>query len=215
VTIASVTLPADVTRRVLTGPAGLALDTLVAGLIGSSTNVETIKPGTHYRLDGPAERLDALALEVAPLEGYSLTIEMPPTDTIAMSTTVVPSHPFVRAFTVHGIGAACSFVARAIDQNLTVTSLGINRWQVTGRSTALVDWLAEIYQKTADEVLAIYRIPAEAVAAEDSPTPTVRVELPTIPVNVIVELPDRKTVSTFDRDREGTVTTVVQLETTV
>lgn len=210
-----VTLPSVALRWVLSGPAGLEIDTLAASLISAGANVETIAAGTRYRLNGPLELLDVLAGELAPIEGFELVRELPPLETISMASTVAPSHAYRRSMTVHGVGAACSFVARAIDRRLTVTPCGVNRWAVAGRTAALIDWLAEVWAKPADEVLAVFGLTPEAVAAEDSPTSPIHVVLPPVPVEVNVTLPDRRTTSDFKRDADGDIVNVIQLETSV
>lgn len=209
---ASITLPAAQVRHVLTGPAGPHLDTLVAGLISAGVSVESITAGTTYRLDGSAELLDVLAAELAPVDGFSLLLEQAPADTVQMGSTVAPSHPFRRNVTIHsGTAAGASFVARAVDHRLAVESVGINRWSVTGRTSALVAWLAAIYVKTAEEVMALFNWDAASVAAEDAAHPAVSITLP--PLHVAVTLPDRKTVSTFTRNADGDITQAIALET--
>ena len=79
-TFTTVTLPAAVVRWRLDGPAGPALDTLTAGLIGAGVAVEPIAPGAAYRLAGPRELLEVLADELAGAEGFTLAHELPPTD---------------------------------------------------------------------------------------------------------------------------------------
>lgn len=216
-TFASVTLPSVAVRWVLSGPAGAHLDALVSGLIGAGVTIEPIVAGERYRIDGGTELLDVLAGELAPVEGFALVRETPPTDTINMRTTATPSHPFRRSVTVHGIGAAPSFVARAVDRRLTVTPAGASRWEVSGRTAALVDWLAAIYAKTTDEVLALFGWTPESVAAEDTATPAVdlTVTLPPVPVQVNVTLPDRRTTSEIKRDAAGDLVQFIQLETSV
>jgi len=137
-TFARVPLPAAVVCWRLDGPAGPALDTLTAGLIGAGVAVEPITPGTAYRLTGPAELLSVLTLEMSGIEGFTLAHELPPTDVVRMGSSLAPSHPFKRSVTVHGTGGAASFVARAIDLALPVASVGINRWSVSGRTSDLV-----------------------------------------------------------------------------
>lgn len=210
-----ITLPSVALRWVLSGPAGLETDTLVACLISAGVSVETIAAGTRYRLNGPLELLDVLAAELAPIEGFELVRELPHTETISMASTVAPSHAYRRSMTVHGVGAACSFVARAIDRRLTVSPCGVNRWAVAGRTAALIDWLAEVWAKPADEVLTVFGLTPEAVAAEDSPTSSIHVVLPPVPVEVNVTLPTRRTESDFVRDRDGEIVNVIQLETSV
>lgn len=210
---ASVTLPVTAQRWVLSGPAGPHLDTLAAGLIGAGVEVEPITPTTHYRLTGPAEMLEVLAGELRPAEGFDLQRETPPVGAIDMRTTLAPSHPFRRSVTVHGIGGAASFIARAVDRRLTVATIGADRWSVSGRTAALVEWMTAIYAKPADEVLALFGWTAESVAAEDSPTPTVNVTLPTPTINVT--LPDRRTTSEIARNAAGDIRQIIQLETSV
>ena len=200
-TFTSVTLPAAVVRWRLDGPAGPALDTLIAGLIGAGVAVEPIAPGTAYRLTGPAELLDVLADELAGAEGFTLAHELPPTDVTRMHTSLAPARSPARSFIVHG---APSHVARAIDRGLAVTTEGIGRWRVAGGTAALVEWQAAIYGKTVDEVLALFKWTAETVASEDTPTgPTIN-----------VTLPDRQTTSQITRDALGDITQIIQLEST-
>ena len=213
-TFASIQLPAAQVRHRLSGPAGLHLDAVVAGLIGAGVTVESITGGTCYRLRGGVEMLDVLGEELRLAEGFSLAREMPPTDTINMrSTLAAPSHEFRRSVTVHGDGGreAASFVARAVDAGLTVESVGIGRWSVSARTAALVDWLAAVYIKPVEEVLTLFGWTAETVAAEDAASPAISITLP--PLQVAVTLPDRKTISTFERDADGEIVSAIQLET--
>lgn len=211
-TFSAVTLPAVARRYVLTGPAGPQVDQLVAQLIGAGAAVETIAPGTRYRLDGPEGLLDALAGELAPFEGYGVVLELPPVDVIRIGSTLAPAQPYRRSVTVHGTGTAHSYVARALDNGLAVATVGINRWSITGRTAALVAWLAAVWNKTPDEVLAIEHWTPESVAAEDAPLP-VSVDLP--PIQVDVNLPVRQTTSSITRDGAGDIRTILQLEQTV
>lgn len=200
-TFTTVTLPAAVVRWRLEGPAGPALDTLTAGLIGAGVAVEPIAPGTEYRLTGPAELLAVLADELAGAEGFTLAPELPPADLTRVSTSIAPARAPVRSFIVHGAPAS---VARAIDRGLSVTSEGIGRWCVAGSTAALVEWQAAIHDKTVDEVLAMFGWTAVSVAAEDSPAgPTIN-----------VTLPDRQTTSQITRDAAGDITQIIQLEST-
>ena len=211
-TFASVTLPAAEVRWRLGGPAGPALDTLTAGLIGAGVAVEPITPGTAYRLTGSAELLAVLTSELNGIEGFTLAHELPPTDVIRMSTTRAAATPPARSFVVHGVAEAPSYVARAIDRGLSVSTEGIGRWRVAGATAALVEWQAAIFQKTVDEVLALFGWTAETVAAEDSPTgPAINVTVP--PVQVTVTLPDRRTTSEITRNRDGDIAQIIQLET--
>ena len=209
-TFASLQLPVAELRWVLTGPAGAHVDTIVAGLIGAGVSVESIKPGTTYRLRGSTELMTVLADELAQVEGLSMAREVPPTDAISVGSTLAPSHPYRRAVTVHG--PAASPIARAVDRRLTVSTVGINRWSVGGRTADLLPWLAATYGKPVDEVMALFGWTAESVAAEDA-APTVAVNLP--PIAVAVTLPDRKTTSDITRDAAGEITQVLQFERSV
>ncbi len=200
----SYTLPATEVRWVLSGPAGLHLDSLVAGLIGSGVRIEPIKAGEQYRLDDTTGVLDSLAISLDPIEGFDLAHEAAPTDKIVTSTALT-ARAYQRSFTVHGVGPAFSLIARAVDRWLTVTSVGLNRWMVRGPTSVLVHWIAEFQRMTPAEVLALYRISPESVEAEDAHAP--------LAVNV-VSLPDRKTTSEIQRAADGSIKTFIQVETT-
>lgn len=224
-TFTSIQLPAAQVRWVLSGPAGQHLDSVVAALVGAGVAIETITAGTHYRLRGgrssrrarsagaPAELLDVLGEQLGQVEGFSVLREMPPTDTVNMRSTLAPSHAFRRSVEIHGDPGreAASFVARAIDHRLAVESVGIGRWSVSGRTRALVDWLAAVYVKPVEEVLALFGWTAETIAAEDAATPAVSITLP--PLQVAVTLPDRKTTTTFERDADDEIVSALQFET--
>ena len=129
-----------------------------------------------------------------------------------MSTTRAAAIPPARSFVVHGVAEEPSYVARAIDRGLTVTTEGIGRWRVAGATADLVEWQATIYQKTTDEVLAMFGWNEAMVSAEDSPTgPAINVTVP--PVQVTVTLPDRRTTSEITRNRDGDIAQIIQLET--
>ena len=175
--------------------------------------VEPITAGTHYRLRGPVEMLDVLGEELGKVEGFSLQRETPPADTINMRSMLAPSHAFRRSVTVHGDGGreAASFVARAVDRGLTVESVGIGRWSVTARTADLAQWLAAVCAKTDGEVLALFGWDADSISAEDAASPSVLITLP--PLHVAVSLPDRKTISTFERNADGDILSAIQFET--
>lgn len=209
----SFTVPVAAPRWELSGPAGASLDSLVAALIGSGVSVECIAPATRYRLEGPRNLLEVLSDELASAGAdVAVKVEMPPTDTINMTSALRHEPEFRRTVTIHGQGAAMSYVARAIDRGLSVASVGVNRWAITGRSAALVDWMAAIYQKSSEEVLALWRWTPESIAAEDAVQHSVAIKLPAVAVEV--KLPDRRTTSEITRNQAGEITQLVQLETT-
>lgn len=212
--VASITLPAAAVRWELSGPAGPHVDTLVAGLIGAGMTLEPIEAGKRYRVDGAQDVLTVLAAELAGAGAdVALQHEMPPVDKITMRSTLAPLPEFRRSVTIHGTGAAFGYVARAVDRGLRVATAGVNRWIVGGRTAGLVDWLATVHQKTAEEVLALWQWTPESVAAEDAVTHSVSVTLP--PVAVDVKLPDRKTTTEIARDTFGEIVNVVMLEKSV
>lgn len=200
--LVSVLLPAAAVRWRLDGPPGPGTDTLVASLIGAGVNVEPITAGAAYRLEGSHVTLQALSEELAGIEGYSLGLEQAPASgAVSLSTERTPPFPFVRTVTLHG--PAASWVARAVDARLQVSTVGLSRWSVAGRTAALVEWLAAEWSKSADEVCTALGIPPESVAAEDSPPATVSVALPT-----------RKTVSEITRNEAGGIVSISQIEST-
>ena len=77
---------------------------------------------------------------------------------------------------------------------------------MAGGTAALVEWQAAIYGKTVDEVLALFKWTAEAVASEDTATGPA--------INVTVTLPERRTTSQITRDAAGDITQIIQLEST-
>lgn len=196
------TMPCAAVRWVLTGEDVATVDVVAASLIGAGVAVEPIKPGSSYRLAGPYELLDVLAAELAPT-GMRLEIERPPAEpSVTMATTVAPVAAR-RSVTVHGLAGA-GYVMRAVDRGLHVSPAGASRWAVSGRTGALVAWLAAVWQRTEADAGQRIGIAAETVAREDAAAPA-----------VVVELPTRQTVTEITRDHEGDIRAVVQLERTV
>jgi hypothetical protein len=204
----SLQLPAAAVRWRLDGPPGPHLDVLVSALVGAGVKAEAIVPATAYRLAGPEPLLEALAAELAAVDGFSLRHESAPVESVNLRTTVAPKYAPRRAVVVHGAGVhAAGFVARAIDAGLTVTTVGLSRWSVAGSGAALVAWLAGAWGKAPEDVMQALGVTAEALAAEDDPVQPVPV------VNVV--LPDRRIVSKITRDRDGDIVDVEQTETTL
>jgi hypothetical protein len=197
----SLALPAAAVAWRLDGPPGPHVDSLVAGLIGAGCTAECLTPGTAYRLTGPAEVLAVLAEELQPVEGFKLAHEQAPTSVVRLSSTATPAHAYRRAVAIHGAGqVAAGFVVRAIERGLSVRSIGLQRWQVTGRSADLVQWLAVAWEKNPAEVLAALGLDSATVKAEDA--------APTVNVN----LPDRRIESAISRNAQGDITAFIQTE---
>jgi hypothetical protein len=207
----SITLPVAAVRYRLDGPAGPCIDGVVAALIGAGITVHAITPGTAYRLDPTAQPngltvLDDLAEQMQSVEGYGLAVERGPSDVTYTTGYVAPAFKPRRTITVHGANpTARGFVARAVDRGLSVSTMGLNRWAVTGQSAALVAWLCQVWAKSQDEVLVVLSLTPEQLAAEDRP-----------PASIAVALPDRRTeTEVVSRDDSGNIDRVVHLETTV
>jgi hypothetical protein len=201
-------LPAAAVRWRLDGPPGPHLDVLVSALVGAGVKAEAIVPATAYRLAGPEPLLQALAAELAAVDGFTLAHEAAPVESVSLSTSATPPRPPRRSVVVHGAGVhAAGFAARAIDAGLNVTSAGLSRWAITGRGTVLLEWLSAAWNKPAADVLAALGLTAELLAAEDDPVQPVPV------VNVV--LPDRKVSSVIERDMQGNILNVTQTETTI
>ena len=186
----------------LHGPQGSPeLDMLVAVAIASGLSITCLIPGTDYRVeDSPA--LPALAEQVNALQGgFNLAHEVPEEGVVSITSEVAPR---ASRRTVHIAGhGALSLVARAVDAGLVVRCAGIQRWAVSGRTSTLMNYLAEhVHQTTLEDTLKVWGLDPAAVAAEDADadTPTVR-----------VLLPDRKTTSTFTRDAQGDISSVTQI----
>lgn len=200
----SINLPAIAVRWRLEGPAGPRLDILVAGLIGAGVSAEPIAPGTAYRLKGSSELLASFGEKLAAkCPEYVLKQETAPDTTVRLSTRRNPPTSYSRSVTVHGTGPGHSDVARAVDRGLDVSSVGLQRWRVTGRTAALAAWVGEIYKQTPEQALEMFGITAAIAAEEDAPVPV-----------VTVKLPDREIASVIERNRDGDIVKVTQTEKT-
>jgi hypothetical protein len=204
--LASFTLPAASVRWRIDGAPGVPLDMLVAGLIGSGVEVESITPGAAYRLNGPEKLMRCLSEDLEKVDGLSAYLELRPTGTVNVSSRLAPAYPYRRTVTVHGAQDGAQMVMRAVDQGLTVREAGAHRWTVAGPTAALMAWHASVTLQPLDEVLQAYGLTAAQVAAEDQGVP-----MPTI--NVV--LPTRATVSEIERNSQGSITRLTQTERTV
>ena len=195
----------------LDGPPGPCVDMLVAATIDAGLQVEVIAAGTAYRIDGPADRMAAIAGQLADLEGGTITLapEPVPQGVVNLSGYVAPARPFRRTVFVHGGGEAFTYVARAIDSRLVVTAAGICRWAVTGRTADLLVYLSTYVQKAPiDDVLKAWGMTVESARAED-------IDLPAVPTINIVMPSRRTTTESIKRNDDGAIVEVVQVETDV
>lgn len=191
---------------VLAGPAGFAIDALLASAINAGLGADCIAPGSKYRLTGNNEWIAGYAAGVAKLLDHSLTQEQAPSGALNLSATVAPVCTPRRVTHVHGgNNAAYSLAARAVDHGLRVTAAGINRWAVTGSSAVQMRWLAAATGKAPADVLKEWNTTADAIAAEDAHGVEVTVSLPTREI----------TTDLMNRDDRGNLTKVVQTERTV
>jgi hypothetical protein len=193
-----------VTHWKLSGPAGAELDLLIAAMVASGLSVQCLVPGAEYRVDGAAQSLELLAEQVNGLDGFDLAHEVPAEGVVSI-TSVVSTRPARRAVHVAGQGEAHAFVARAVDAGLSVRCDGIRRWAVSGRTSTLMQWLAvHVHQTTLEATLEAWGLTAATAAAEDADAAA--------PV-VQVLLPDRRTTTTsVERDNDGLIRKIVQLE---
>lgn len=198
----------SVVRYKLTGPPGRDLDALVAGLISTGISVESIVIGEAYRLDGKADRLDAIAEQVNQIEGFTLGPEAAPVDVVRLTSTVRPPRAYRRQVTIHSAADdAFSHIARAVDAGLLVSPAGICMWTTTGPTARLLAWLStEVHKLPVEDVLNGLGLTAEAAALED-------LDVPSPPTVNVVLPPRRTTTQDIQRNSEGDITKIVQVET--
>lgn len=188
----------------LEGPAGRDMQILPAFLINCGCSVEAITPQTAYRVTGNHEWLrltaDALAEKI---DTARLDLERAKPGEISIAAVADSGRNWRRRQYVQGANAH-GLVTRAIDMRLTVTPAGIERWCITGPGATQAAWVAEASGSSVANILAAWGITAEALAREDDAAPT-----------ITVDLPDREiTTDLIDRDAEGRLRRVVQIETT-
>jgi len=194
----------------LAGPVAFAVTLRIA--------VEFIAPG-RYRLGDPIEadpeglkafatyaKLSEFIQFAEPDSSIAVVPEFPPADVCAAIFSSVEPTPKHRVV-VHGLRGASTGVARAIDARLTVTSIGMNRFNVTGRTQRIAAWLATWRQTPIAEALTLLGVTAEQAAEEDNPKP----DAPPISI----ALPTREISSAITRDRDGNILEVKQTERSV
>lgn len=198
-----ITAPSVAERWLLSGPAGLELDTFVVLLLNAGVSVEFVAAGT-YRLDGPPDLVYAFKAEVGKV-GLSITQEQPPAGLVSLTATVTPPGNFARSTIVHTTVHAV--VARAVDHRLKVAPVGIGRFAVTGLTSRQMAWLVEALGKSIDEVLTLFETSPADVQREDA--------LAQSQVAVNVVLPTRKSETTVtERNAEGAIVKTETIEVT-
>jgi hypothetical protein len=193
-------------RYVLSGPPGLLLDEALAFSIEVGMQAARIAEGS-YRLSGEKDEFASVCgwIEHFNLTDVTCAVELPPDD-LTVGFKVAPHRPSLRSAFVHG-GRYSAMVRSAVDAGLSVTSAGVQRFEIRGGTMAQASWLAAGMGVTLDEALTKMSLTRESAAAEDTAAP----ELP--PINII--LPPRETTSDIVRDRQGLITKVTQLEKSV
>lgn len=173
----------------LTATPGAALDSFLATAAMAGILVEPISPNARYRLIGDYRLLEGLAAQLAEhIEAWSLAIEQAPTDTIRFTSKLAPASPYRRTVFVHGVGDAFRQLRLAIDACLEVSTVGLCRWAITGKTAALVAWCAQAWGRSIPEMLTLWQLTPADVEAEDAPLGV------TVPVTIT--LPDTRTTTT-------------------
>ena len=104
---------------------------------------------------------------------------------------------------LHGTGDACRQLRLAIDANLQVAPVGLNRWAISGRTSALMAWAADAWCKPVDEMLTLFNLTPADVEAEDAAAGV------TVPITIT--LPDTRTTTTaITRNAAGDIVRVDQ-----
>lgn len=173
--------------KALPGP---ELDVFLSFVSLGGIQIEPISPSqSRYRLTGDKSILEGFAAYVEKThEGWSLAIEQPPGLATEYSAKVAPSSPYRRTIYLHGMVEGARHLRMAIDASLQVTPVGIFRWAVTGRTAALMAWMAEAFGESVDAMLARWSLTPANVAAEDAAASV------TVPVRIT--LPDTRTTTT-------------------
>ncbi|CAM5795684.1 hypothetical protein [Rhizobacter fulvus] len=193
-------------RYLLSGPEGDSLDEALAFTIDVGMQAERIAEGA-YRLSGDDRKFSSVCewIEYFKQTDVACAVEARPAN-LTVGFKVAAPRPSLRSAFVHG-GKYSSVVRRAVDMGLSVTSAGIQRFEIRGSSMTQAHWLAAAMGKTLDEALKEMSLTRESAAAED----TAAAELPPISIH----LPPRETTSDIVRDRQGLITKVTQLERSV
>lgn len=168
---------------------------------------------SRYRFTGDDNIIKGLASTIEKnadgyFDGWSLAAELPPPGGVThYSARVAPASPYRRTIYLHGVGEAFRHLKLAIDSHLQISSVGMFRWAVTGRTAALMAWMAEAFGESVDVMLKRWNLTPADVAAEDAPTGfTAAVSVP-----VTVRLPElRSTTTAIRRNAAGEIVEVNQ-----
>lgn len=200
----TISAPAAQMRWVLQGADVSTMQMLPAWFAYAGASVEVIEPGRSYRMHANNQWLkEAAAVFAAKLPGVTLQPERADPNRSTIVSCVDLGRAWRRTQFIQGPDVH-PLVTRAIDMRLRVAAAGLQRWSVTGPAMRQAQWVAEVSRMTFADVLATWGTSQEALTREDQAEPT-----------ITVELPDREiTTDLIDRDADGRLRRVVQIETT-
>lgn len=191
----------------LKGPPGPMLDMLLAAASQAGWEIEPIACGVgQYRLVGNYYELQAFAKSIEEqvstvYVGFSLAIELPPDGVVRHTSKPAPASPSGRTMYLHGTGDAFRQLRLAIDANLQVTAVGVSRWAITGRTSALMAWAADAWCKSVDEMLTLFNLTPADVEPEDAAAGKT--------AHITVTLPETRTTTTnISRNAAGDIVRV-------
>lgn len=159
-------IPPAVQRHVLVGTSGPVLDRLVHDAVQGGLTLSRAGAGA-YRLDGPPEAINALAVEAAIGGHAAVEVEQAPSKAVSLSATMAHPRGYERTTHVAVPAGMERLIVLAIDAGLTVTGSGIGRFDVTGPSHIQMTWQADALGKPLSEVLRMWNVTAEIIAEED------------------------------------------------
>jgi hypothetical protein len=174
---------------------------LVAVLIMAGFKVEFVAAHCFRVIAEPA-RLEEFKEKFE--KNFPARFRREPVPDSAVLTLFVSTAPVSPRVTIlHGRGDGLRALALALALRLRVRPIGVHRYEVTGSTACQIDWLSRFLKKSRQETLQVMQITEEQAAAEDRG-----------PAPIEIALPDRRTTSIIDRDRDGNIAKVVQTETT-
>jgi hypothetical protein len=159
-----------------------------------------------YRLTGEmdlAEKVREWIAFYVPDGFATIDIEGPPASPQVRFVSA-PRAAYVRSALVHAATDYARLVALAVDAGLAVECAGVRRYLVTGATRNHLVWVASFLGITHAQALERLSITQAQADAEDSGPPPITVRLPT-----------RETKSVIERDRDGDIRTLTQVERSI